>query len=311
MPTSQLQSRQFSQEMKVPEQEPIVSVIIPTMAAPARAESLTRAISSVRKSSSRPVKIIVVVNGNLHDATLLQWIGDQPDIHLHRQPRPSLPEAIKAGRSIVTTEYFSTLDDDDEYLDGAIDIRLSAMQNSPATAVVVTNGYRNSKGLDEPCYKSLVGMPTRPLLALMEMPWLNSGNAMYRSAAVGIDYFERSHPYAEWTWLAFSLAMHEKPFAAIDTPTFRIYDTSDSLSKSQAYEQSYESLFERMLAEHPPALVAKQIRQKMGSLYHQHADALLKNGDRLAGLQWHARSLTQPGGLRYLSFTRRFFLRRT
>jgi len=297
-------------QMEVLKDEPEVSVIIPTMATPVRAESLTRAINSIRTSSSQPVKIIIVVNGNKYDMHLLKWIDAQPDIFLHRQEMPSAPEAIRSGRALVSTEYFSTLDDDDEYLNGAIDLRLSELRKSPQTAVVVTNGYRNRKGLDEPCYKSLADIPTRPLLALMEIPWLNSANAMYRSAAVGIDYFENSHPYAEWTWLAFSLAMHEKQFAAIDTPTFRINDTSDSLSKSQAYDQAYESLFERMLAERPPVRVVNKIRQKMGSMYHQYADRLLNEGDRVGALRWHVRSLAQPSGFRYLSFTRRLFFQR-
>ena len=274
------------------------------MAAAERVESLKRAIRSIRLSSASPVKIIVVVNGDRSDAELMTWLRSEPDIHVHIQLVPSLPMAIQTGRSLVTTRFFSTLDDDDEYLAGSLDARLSELKRTPSADVLITNGYRRTDGKDSMCYRTLKFVPDNPLVALMEIPWLNSANALYRSSTIDIEYFQSSHPYAEWTWLAFNLATRNKRIVAIEQPTFRINDTAGSLSKSQQYELAYENLFKRMLAVCPHASVAKLLHAKLGRHYHYCANKQLLEGDRLGAMVWHLRSLMKPGGTRYLSFTR-------
>jgi hypothetical protein len=288
----------------MPTEEAAVSVIIPTMAATARAQLLPRAIDSVRRSSARPIHIIVVVNGNRFDNQMLHWLRMQPDIQCEYQETPSSPKAICRGRALVKTNFFSTLDDDDEYLDQATDIRLAAMESNPNIDLLISNGYRTTGGVDRACYHGLSGVPERPLQSLMEMPWLNSANALYRSASISAKYFEDSHSYAEWTWLAFNLAMESKKIMHLNTPTFRINDTVGSLSKTVAYDRAYESLFERMLDRTPPPDVAASIRRKQGALYHQLSDSSWQAGNRLEALKWHWRSLHQPGGLKYLAYSR-------
>ena len=286
-----------------------VSVIIATMASSARAGSLVRAVESIRASSILPIRIIVVVNGRRNDEQVCKWLRAQPDIHFEYMEQPSSPKAIARGRSLVATEFFSTLDDDDEYLPSAIDIRMHSMAGDFALDLVVTNGYLRSENIDTVCFQDFSNVSVQPLQTLMKMSWLNSGNALYRTISVGLEYFEDSHPYVEWTWLAFNLAIKNKKIKALDVPTFRINDTAGSLSKTHAYDNAQMKLLRRMLELSPPVDVAKLIHTKLGALYHQFSDSSLKAGNRIQALRWHLRSLVKPNGFKYISFSRHLLSR--
>lgn len=275
------------------------------MAAPERGALLRRAVASVRCSSSRPVAIIVVVNGSRSDPAVVDWLRDQPDVQLEIVAQPSLPNALLRGRQLVATPYFSTLDDDDEYLGHAIDLRLGIMQETGAD-VVVTNGFRRGAGIDELSYPSLLGVPENPLEALFRMTWLHNGNALYRSDSVGPEFFANHHAYAEWTWLAYNLALTGKRIAVSEAPTFLYHDTPGSLSKSAVYRTAYLSLYERMLQANPPPAIIRHIRHRIQAEWHDQSWHALAEGRRLEALRCHVHSLA-AGGLRYFSFGRRLF----
>jgi glycosyltransferase involved in cell wall biosynthesis len=285
-----------------------VSVIIPTAASRQRAGSLKRAIESIRNSSRTPVQVIVVANGPSCDPGVCAWLKAQPDVKFDHQQTGSAPLATLRGRQLVRTEYFSTLDDDDEYIEGATDDKLRVMQADPTLDLVVADGFRHLDGVDIPMYPLLSEAARQPLHTLMRFNWLHNCNALYRSATVGAAFFEDSHPYGEWTWLAFKLMMANRRVGTLCKPTFRYFDTANSLSKSEAYRNAYLSLFERMLALSPPAVIARQLRRKMSSAWHDASMAALHKGHRLKAWQCHCKSLLLPGGLRYLASSRHFLV---
>lgn len=141
---------------------PLVSTIIPTIAVKEKADLLKRAIRSVRASFTGHVNIIVVVNGNRFDTDVCEWLKAQPDILFEYITTPSLPHAIIRGRELINTPYFSTLDDDDEYLPGATDIKVAALEAESAADVVVTNGYRYYRGKDTQAYTDISRVPYAP-----------------------------------------------------------------------------------------------------------------------------------------------------
>jgi hypothetical protein len=284
-----------------------LSVIIPTMASAERAASLQRAIRSIRASSATPVSIIVIVNGTRFDAALCNWLTTQEDVQHEYIGTASAPGAVLRGRELVQTDFFSTLDDDDEYLPGSSDWKMSLLQTDAQAHLLVANAYLCSDGIDSMCYDSLDDVPGNPLKCLMQFNWLTSGNAMYRTAAVGVSYFQNYHPYVEWTWLAFRLAMDGKRIAVMDRPACRHHDTAQSLSKSERYLQSYLPLFRRMLERAPPPAIGRMIERKMGAASHGAAFAALREGRRLDAWRHHWHSLGQLGGLRYLAATRHLF----
>jgi hypothetical protein len=273
------------------------------MAAPERAGLLQRAVLSVRRSSTLPVTIIVVVNGNRSDPQLLAWLREQHDVQLEILAQPSLPNALLRGRELVRTPYFSTLDDDDEYLGNAIDLRLQTIRESGAD-VVVTNGFRYRSGTIRLSYDTLGKVPANPLEELFRTTWLHNGNALYRSDAVGREFFADHHGYAEWTWLAYQLALRGRHIAVLEIPTFVYYDTPGSLSKSAAYRDAYMSLYRRMLEANPPPAVVRHIKRRIQAGWHDQSCFALDQGRRLEALRCHIYSLA-AGGLRYFSFGRR------
>lgn len=282
-----------------------VSVIIPTMASLERSQLLQRAVASIRASSSQAIRIIAVVNGTRFDTHVCDWLKAQSDIHFEYMAEPSLPGALLRGRQLVETDYFSTLDDDDEYLPGVTDQKIAALHADAQADLLVGNFYRcNADGVDTLGYSRLDEVPDRPLECSMQFNWLSSGNALYRTASVPVRYFEISHGYAEWTLLAFQLAMDAKKIIVLDIPVFRCNETPDSLSKSAFYVDAYIPLFKRMLVASPPHTIARMIRRKMGAAYHDASVAALREGNRFRAWYYHGQSLVKPGGLLYLSYTR-------
>ena len=284
---------------------PRVTVIVPTMATRARAATLRRALDSIRASAREALAIVVVANGARADPALCDWLRTQRDIRFAHLATPSAPNAVRHGRSLVATPFFSTLDDDDEYLPDATAHKLAALAADPAADLVVSNGYRHRDGRDEPYYTDLAGVADDPLARLFAANWLHNCNALFRSARVGPEFFADYHPYLEWTWLAFRLALAGRKVAVLDVPAFRYHDTPGSLSKSRAYGETLLALYRRMLAAQPPAAVARLIRCRMGAAWHADSVRALGRGERRRALYCHLRSLCLPGAGRYLAYSRR------
>lgn len=284
---------------------PNVSVIVPTLAEANRASQIKRCIQSIRTSSCNPVQMIVVINGSKYDATVVGWLQEQEDIVSIQISPPSLPEALIEGRRHVTAPFFSTLDDDDEYLPGATDLKLEAILDNDDIDLIVTNIYRISDKGKEFYYKQHHHLWQPDLRSLFSECWLHNGNALYRSESVGIEFFQNYNQYAEWTWLAFQLSLAGRKALYLNFPTSCYYVTANSLSQSDAYYRAYFPLFKRMLAAAPPPDIAQLIRKRIGSACHSESVRALNSGNRWAALQLHLKSLLQPEGMRYLLYTRR------
>lgn len=287
---------------------PLVSVIIPTMASTARSSLLKRAVESIRNSSKYPVKIIVVVNGNRFDPAVCDWLKVQPDIEFEYVARPSAPGAVLRGREMVKTEFFSALDDDDEYLPDATDRKLAVLRAESEADLVVGNYFQHCEGRDVLRYSDLLGVSLKPLESLMSFNWLHNCNALFRSKSINLKYFTDYHPYGEWTFMAFRLALDGKKVAIFDHPVARCFEeTPDSLSKSKEYFHAYLPLFERMLDLSPPISIIRMIQRKISATHHDASVLALQEGDRKLAFFHHWQSLRLSGGLRYLGYTRHLF----
>jgi hypothetical protein len=283
---------------------PQVTVVIPTLAAAERAHLLARAVDSIRSSSRAPIRIIAVVNGNRSDAAVCAWLKAQPDVRCEFLEVGSAPLAQLRGRELVETPYFSFLDDDDEYLAGATDLKLARLDENPQAALVVTNGYSVHDGRESLLYSSLEEVTRDPLVALFHENWLHNCNALFRSSHVPVDYFRDPHPYCEWTWLAYRLAIDGKQVVTVKQGCFRYHDSPGSVSKSDAYLAALIPLFRRMLALSPPPTVRRLIGRRLGSTHHTLSSRALASGDWLDAWHSHVRSLVTPSGWRYLTYTR-------
>jgi hypothetical protein len=282
-----------------------VTAIVPTLADRPRHASLLRAIGSLRDAAlDTPLTVTAVVNGHRYAPEVLADLT-KASVNVVRIEEASLPAALRAGRRSVQTAFFCFLDDDDEYLPAAIDRRMQALAGAPECALVATNGFRHDGHDDRRALDFLASVPTDPLAALFDENWLPSCGALFRSEAVGAEFFDDPHAYLEWTWLAFRLASSGRRVAVLDEPTFRIHDSPSSLSKSPAYIASHASLYRRMLELPVPLNVRRTIEQRLAialsrtSLHHLERDELS------AAWRCHVATLRTPGGWRYCSQTLR------
>lgn len=292
-----------------PPATPQVSVIIPTLANSARAQQLQRAIASVRLSSAQALQLIVVVNGQRYDPALRDWLRDKAGVHFFQIEMGSLPLAVLEGRKRVQTPWFSTLDDDDEYLPGATDRRLAAAAAYGSADIVISNGYVHRAGVDHLAIPHLSRVAAAPLHTMFESAWLNSGNALYRAASFPVAFFEDHHPYVEWTWNAFRIARAGLAIATDASPGFRVHDSPQSLSKSPQYATAYLKLFERMLEANPDRSIARLIKVKLSVALHTESASTMDSGNLRTAWSAHLKSLMLPGGARYLPFTRHLMAR--
>jgi hypothetical protein len=282
----------------------IVTVIVPTLAEKNRELQLKRCITSIRNSSKINILIITVINGNRFDQELCRWLQKQPDILFDYQSTPSSPLAQLRGRQLVKTPYFAFIDDDDEFLPGAIDARMAKMEANPKIDIVVTNGFRHGSGKEDIAYIDMENISNDPLAALFNYAWLHNCNNLFRTDTIPDTFFSDTHPYAEWTWLAFKLAMQRKNVDILNDPTFRYYDTPNSLSKSDAYTETFLGLYRKMLSLSPPANITRLIRKRISADWHSRSNHALQKGLLLKAFICHWHSLFELGGLQYLSYSR-------
>ncbi len=283
---------------------PLITIIIPTACTARRADSLRRAISSIQMGAVGIAKILVAANGPNVDADLAVELREEFDVRYVYFDEGSSPKTLASAVPLLDTEYFGFLDDDDELLPSGLTRRLAAIQNNPDADILLSNGYFRKDGSDSLCLHHLDTVPENPLEAFFTENWLPSCGALFRSSSVGKKYFENYHPYAEWSWLAFRLAMDQKRFCVLNEPTFRVHaDTPLSLSKSPEYKNTYVSLYHRMLDSHPPKHIRKILRKRLSQAHHDLSAWYLGEGEIRIAIRHHLFSLKVRSGWCFLPFS--------
>ena len=285
-----------------------ISVIILTLAETKRSNSLLRAIDGILGQEGVDAVPIVVVNGNRFDPSLVEQLQQLKGIKLYLEPVAGLINARIIGRRLVETPYFAFLDDDDEYLPHAMRTRLDAMIANEQADLVVSNGYRFDGKVRSISAHNIADAKNDPFLALLDNNWLTSCGGLYRSEKIDANFFADTTEYAEWTYLAVKLSLHYQ-IAFVDNPNYVINDTEGSLSKSVDYNTALTYVMERILELPLPAHAHQAVRRKYGCALHDLSTHYLENKEQGKALRCHLESLCQPGGLRFLLYTRKFLLR--
>lgn len=281
-----------------------VTVIIPTTCERVRWSSLERAIVGILAQEGVAARVIAVVNGNRYDPDCFEALKRKDGVTVLYRSTGSAPLAQAAGRDAVETPYFAFLDDDDEYLPGALATRLAPLHADPALDFVVANGYRARNGRDELAIGDSSAIVADPLAALCERNWMASCAGLFRTRTVTADYFADPAPYMEWTYLAFRLTASLR-MRWLDAPTYRINDSPVSLSKSDAYLRSELEILQRVLALPLPPQARRAVRRKLGRACHVFAEKSRRQGSHAQAWRFHLDSLSKPGGWRYLTYSRK------
>lgn len=284
-----------------------ITIIIPTACTAVRADSLWRAIASIQEAGPGTTRIIVAANGPHVAPDVAAELRRRQDVHFVHFEEGSSPKAVSLAVPLVDTEYFGFLDDDDQFLPHALNQRLALIKTKPEADIVLSNGYIRKRGEDVLYLQHLDDVARNPLAALFIENWLPSCGALFRRASIDVSYFQNYHPYAEWSWLAFRLALDQKRFCILDAPTFIVNaDTPSSLSKSIEYEQSYISLYQKMLKLSPPPEIIYKLKKRLSQAHHDVSNRLLAEGKLSIAAHHHLLSLKHPMGWRFLPYTRHF-----
>jgi glycosyltransferase involved in cell wall biosynthesis len=286
-----------------------VDVVIPTTCTADRWESLQRAIASAITQDGVNAEVMLVVNGDRYDPECLAALRARADLRVHYRTEGSLPLALRTGRQLVKAPFFCFLDDDDEYLPGALVTRLRPLIEDDDLDLTVTPGLRCVDGVDRPVLVELTpeAVNRDALAALSVENWLASCGGLYRTASIGLDHFDGVTKYYEWTYLAHRLAL-DKKLLYVAEPTFRINDTSDSLSKSVGYRLSELEFLHKLLDLPLPRRARTAIRRKIGGAHHRMSDYCRQQGWPARAWQHHFSSLLYPGGWKYVTYSRHLMM---
>ena len=173
--------------------------------------------------------------------------------------------------------------------------------------MVVTNGWREDKQGLRRCYRDMTEFRQDPLRSLQTENWLASCGGTYRTAKVGVEYFDGQTRYLEWTTTAYRCAL-ELNIHFLDKPTFRICETEGSLSKSDAYGRGVVRALTVIAALDLPQDVRATILRKRCDALHDLAERYRLAGAIGAAWIWHFRCLVQRSGPRYWRYTARLLL---
>jgi glycosyltransferase involved in cell wall biosynthesis len=293
----------------MPMSTPEVSVIVPTLALPERRQVLHRALASVFGQEGIRCRALVVVNGDRFDRNVVRELAGDPRIRLIEQEQADLPAAYRLGRRHVATPWFTSLDDDDLLLPGALHARVRALQQSQEHNAVVTNGLRRGPEGDTPVVSDMAAVAADPLGALIRSNWLLPGAWLCRTDDASADLFDGMPRHLECTYLAVRLVTTRRVRFINDPTVVWHSDTRGSASKSRSFMLGQPAALRRILELDLPPDVRHRFRSRLGSAYHASSALQLESGRVFPAWKLHVRSLLEPGGWRRLSFTSRLTAR--
>lgn len=287
-----------------------VTVIIPTTGLKERKESLYRAIRSVLEQSYGKTIPLVMLNGTVYHKPLLKELRENDKILFKYLKKGSLPNAVFEARKIITTDFFSFLDDDDYYTEDCIEKKISQFKIHKNLDVVVGNGYKVfTDKLKKKMFSNIDIVSKNPMGELTKYNWFGSCSALFKTKSITLDFFDPDFKYYEWTYMAYKL-FSKCNIKIIDDITFYINSTENSLSKSEEYILSQPLLFSKLRLLNLPVEISKAIERKKINSYHSLSEHYLKSRSLKKAWIWHLKSLSHSAGWKFLPYTWKLLLGR-
>jgi hypothetical protein len=282
---------------------PEITVLIPTRGAVERTISLRQAIESVLCQQGVTARVIVLVNGPNADAALPAPVLADPRVTILRRAVADLPAAFQHGARAVDTPWFGTLDDDDLLLPGALKLRHAALERHPECLVATGNGFRHRDGVDTLHVTDARDIRRDPLRALLLRNWLLPGSWLCRTTPVTRALFDEMPRYLECTYLGIRFAALGLTW--IDEPTVR-YTVGSAVSESHSglYIEGQAAALRHILRLDLPRYARRDLRARISAAHHRTANIALQDGRIADAWRLHLRTLTAPGGWRYLPLVR-------
>ncbi len=287
-------------------ENPLISVVMPTTCEAVRAERIERAVDSVLSQSGVQLELLFVANGGQEDAGLLGKIAGRAGVRVIRHSEGNVSRARHAGRVEAHGELFCFLDDDDELLPGALATRLALCHQHANADIVVTNGYLSASGSDSPLVQPGRSQEIHQDLgaSLLRANWFASPAATFRSAANPPELFDFQRRHFEWTYLFFLLLARGKRIYYDESISYRVYaDSPGSASKSAEYAAAYPPFLLELARLPMPDEWRREIRRKYHAALNTQSRTAMDGGALQLAWRLHCRCLLQ-GGWRYWPYTR-------
>jgi glycosyltransferase involved in cell wall biosynthesis len=264
---------------------------------------LRRAVDSVLSQADVDVELIVVLNGDSYAPEVIAWLRAEPRIICAMLPGPDKPRATALGRSLVTRDFFSYLDDDDEYLPGGLARRAAFLAENPQLDCVATNGEYVVRGMTRPMLRKTDTFARDYIDSLLDgRNWMASCGATFRTASVSQKYFDNTTRHYEWTLIAFRIASTLN-VAFVDEPTYRVHDTADSLTKTTTYMECRTDILEDMKRWNKRPQLGWKILRNRAVAYHSACSFHRLNGNFGRAWSFHLKSLANVYGVKYVPYT--------
>ena len=294
-----------SDELEIPASTPVVSIIVPTICEMIRRELLERAIESVLSQKGVTLELIVVVNGNRFDTSLLSRLQHDTKIRVIQLSDGNVSHARLSGIRAARGEFFCFLDDDDEFLEDALRTRVERMHLMSDADVVVTNGFILESD-ERPLVTDALAQKIRENLPLsfQETNWFSSPASTFRKSRIEAPFFDFPFKHFEWTFLFYKLISTGKNIDYLHALTYRKFESNPlSISKTDAYLLSYPDILLDILALPLSDPLRAGLKRKLpASLNAVSQLHLRQNRIRQAWLT-HLKCLAH-GGWRFLPYTR-------
>lgn len=205
---------------------PLVSVVIPTYN---RADTITRAISSVLAQDYAPLEIIVVDDGST-DATawIVEQLGDER-VRLVRQANGGVAAARNRGIAEARGAFVAFLDSDDEWLPGKLAAQVALFRAGSPHLGFVYSGYESiaadgTRTRHEAAHR---GWIYRDLLAGNVVTGCGSTTVFRREALALVGGFDTDLPANEDYDLVLRVARFFEADCVVQ-PSARYHDTAAS-----------------------------------------------------------------------------------
>lgn len=303
VPTGKVTFQDPWREILYPKTPPRISIIIPTTAERSREAMLERAISSTLSQERVAAQIIVVVNGDRFDGPLVARLRSDPRLVVIQRYEGNVSAARYEGLIAATGEFFCFLDDDDEFLPGALALR-AALFTADAD-VVVTNGFLDEGSGDAVLVPAAVAARANadPASSFLRFNWFASPGSMFRTATVPPTLFDMRLRHFEWTRLFFALLAAGKVIRFYDCPTFRKFEHAGSVSRSLEYMAAYPAFLRELMTLDLNPAVRRALKAKYRTALNALSRLEMRRRRRLAAWLAHLRCLLS-GGWQYLPYTR-------
>lgn len=291
---------------------PKVCAIVRSTGDRTRVELLERAVTSILTQTGIDVECIVVFNGSDFDDGLLKWTQAQRHTRTFVLDRADKALATLMGRALASGDFFCFLDDDDEYLPGALAFRANYLAERPLLDCVATNGYYVSERRVRPVFAKAERFAREGYVEslLHSRNWLASCGGMFRSSTVPAAYFTNLTRHREWTLIAYRIATDLR-VDFVNRLCYRVYNLAGSQSKRSSYVDAGVEVIDAMLAWPRGARYAAALRRQKARAYRGAASYYRICHD--FGRAWSAywRALRSPGGWRHAPYGALLMLRLT